>query len=73
LHVQGGVFNGVGHAEDCALLGGAQLAQAWKQVAQALLKIGHCGQVAFLVLAQDHGLNGGVACPQIGAAQGADA
>ena len=73
LHVQGGVFNGVGHAQNGALLGRAQLAQTWKQVAQALLKIGHFGKVALLALALDHGFDGGVASPQVGAAQGADA
>jgi len=73
LHVQGGVFNGMGHAQDSALLGGSQLAQPRKEVTQALLKIGALGQVAFRTMALDHGFNRGVACPQVGAAQGADA
>ena len=73
LHVQGGVLYGVGHAQNGALLGCAQLAQAWEKMAQALLKIGHFGQVALLALALDHGFDGGVASPQVWAAQGADA
>ena len=73
LHVQGGIFDGMGHAQHSALLGGAQLAQPGKQVAQALLKIGGMAQIAFRAMALDHGFNGGVACPQVGAAQGADA
>ena len=72
LQVQSGGFQCVGHGDLGPSLAGTQVANAGKQMAQPGLEARQLGQIGFIFTTTDHGFDGRVACPEIGAAQRAD-
>ena len=75
LQMQANRFQSMRHAEWATAFAGLQTTQAGKQMAQTFFKRLLLGaQIAFQArCATHHGLNSGVACPQIRSAQGAGA
>ena len=72
LQAQGTELEGVGHRDLVEVVGGDQVAKLGKAVAQAVLEAGNVADGDFGTVAGDDGLDGGVAAPQVGAAQGSD-
>ena len=70
--MQGGSFQSMRHAELDLVIGGLQVANARKEVAQATFKVRVLVQVDFTICTLDHGFYCGVTGPEVRAAQGAN-
>ena len=73
LQAQGAEFQRVRDGNRVEVVGGNQVAEFREALAQAGFEAGQVGDGGFGTVAADDGLDGSVAAPQVGAAQGANA
>ena len=72
LQTEGGKFERMRHSDGAILFGRVQVSNFRKTLTQALFKAGDGADVALVFVTADNGFDGGMAAPQIGAAQCTD-